>query len=187
MSRDNRTLGRFHLTGLPPAPRGLPQIEVTFDIDANGIVNVAAKDKATGKEQTITISGASGLSKDEVDRMVKEAQSHAADDAGRREMIELRNRADALIHSVEKTYTENKAKLGAESARVESALDAAKKAVSAEDKAELQAATEALEKASHAMAEALYKAGQPDQKTQPSDDGAAKDGEVVDAEYAETT
>ncbi len=133
MSRDNRTLGRFHLTGLPPAPRGLPQIEVTFDIDANGIVNVAAKDKATGKEQTITISGASGLSKDEVDRMVKEAQSHAADDAGRREVIELRNRADALIHSVEKTYTENRAKLGAESAMVESALEAAKKAVTAEN------------------------------------------------------
>jgi molecular chaperone DnaK len=186
MSRDNRTLGRFHLTGLPPAPRGLPQIEVTFDIDANGIVNVAAKDKATGKEQTITISGASGLSKDEVDRMVKEAQSHAADDAGRREVIELRNRADALIHSVEKTYTENKAKLGADSGNIESALEAAKKAVSGENQAELKAATESLEKASHAMAEALYKAGQSNQNAQPSSDDAVKDGEVVDAEYAET-
>jgi molecular chaperone DnaK len=187
MSRDNRTLGRFHLTGLPAAPRGLPQIEVTFDIDANGIVNVAAKDKATGKEQTITISGASGLSKDEVERMVKDAQSHAADDVGRREVIELRNRADALIHSVEKTYTENKAKLGAESARIEAALEAAKKAASAENKADLQTATEELEKASHAMAEVLYKAGQANQNAQPSADGAAKDGEVVDAEYAETT
>jgi molecular chaperone DnaK len=187
MSRDNRTLGRFHLTGLPPAPRGLPQIEVTFDIDANGIVNVAAKDKATGKEQTITISGASGLNKDEVDRLVKEAQAHAADDAGRREVIELRNRADALIHSVEKTYTEHNAKLGAQSATIEAALEAAKKAVSGENKSELQAATEQLEKASHAMAEALYKAGQPQQDAQQSSDGAVKDGEVVDAEYAETT
>ena len=186
MSRDNRTLGRFHLTGLPPAPRGLPQIEVTFDIDANGIVNVAAKDKATGKEQTITISGASGLSKDEVDRMVKEAQSHAADDAGRRETIELRNRADALIHSVEKTYTENKAKLGTESRNIESALEVAKKAVAGENQADLKAATESLEKASHAMAEALYKAGESNQNARPSSDDAVKDGEVVDAEYAET-
>jgi molecular chaperone DnaK len=186
MSRDNRTIGRFHLTGLPPAPRGLPQIEVTFDIDANGIVNVAAKDKATGKEQTITISGASGLSKDEVDRMVKEAQSHAADDAGRREMIELRNRADALIHSVEKTYTENKAKLGTESRNIESALEVAKKAVAGENQADLKVATESLEKASHAMAEALYKAGQSNQNARASSDDAVKDGEVVDAEYAET-
>ncbi|MGH9387801.1 MAG: molecular chaperone DnaK [Vicinamibacterales bacterium] len=187
MSRDNRTLGRFHLTGLPPAPRGLPQIEVTFDIDANGIVNVAAKDKATGKEQTITISGASGLNKAEVDRMVKEAQAHAADDAGRREVIELRNRADALIHSVEKTYTENQAKLGAQGATIEAALEAAKKAVSSENRSDLQAATDQLEKASHAMAEALYKAGQPDQNAPQSSDNAVKDGEVVDAEYAETT
>jgi molecular chaperone DnaK len=185
MSRDNRTLGRFHLAGLPPAPRGLPQIEVTFDIDANGIVNVSAKDKATGKQQTITISGASGLSKDEVDRMVKEAQAHAADDAGRREAIELRNRADALIHSVEKTYTENKDRLGAVRTTVESALEAAKKVVGGDNQAELKAAAESLEKASHAMAEALYKAGQPNQHAQQSND-AVKDGEVVDAEYAET-
>jgi molecular chaperone DnaK len=160
---------------------------VTFDIDANGIVNVAAKDKATGKEQTITISGASGLNKAEVDRMVKEAQAHAADDAGRREVIELRNRADALIHSVEKTYTENKTKLGAQGATIEAALEAAKKAVGGEDKSDLQAATDALEKASHAMAEALYKAGQANQNAQQSSGGAVKDGEVVDAEYAETT
>src|SRR5262245_27890071 len=185
MARDNRTLGRFHLAGLPPAPRGLPQIEVTFDIDANGIVNVSAKDKATGKEQTITISGASGLGKGEVDRMVKEAQAHAADDAGRREAIELRNRADALIHSVEKTYTENKNRLAAVSTTVESALDAAKKAVSGDNQDELKAAAESLEKASHAMAEALYKAGQSNQNAQESSD-TVKDGEVVDAEYAET-
>ena len=108
MARDNRTLGRFHLVGLPPAPRGVPQIEVSFDIDANGIVNVAAKDMATGKEQKITISGSSGLSKDEVDRMVKEAESHAADDQARRELIDARNQADSLAYQVEKTVNENR-------------------------------------------------------------------------------
>ncbi|HYB95647.1 MAG TPA: molecular chaperone DnaK [Vicinamibacterales bacterium] len=192
MARDNRTLGRFHLTGLPPAPRGLPQIEVTFDIDANGIVNVTAKDKATGKEQAITISGASGLNKDEVERMVKDAQAHAADDAGRREVIDARNQADALIYSVEKTFTENKAKLGGESAQIESALAKAKEAVKGDDKNAIIAATTELQKASHAMAEALYKQNQPgpggtgtgQNQENPAD--AVKDGEVVDAEFAET-
>src|ERR671937_2440883 len=103
MARDNRTLGRFQLVGLPPAPRGLPQIEVAFDIDANGIVNVSAKDLATGKEQKITISGSSGLSKDEVNRMVKDAQSHAAEDQQRRDLIDARNAADSLAYQVEKT------------------------------------------------------------------------------------
>ena len=111
MARDNRTLGRFQLVGLPPAPRGVPQIEVAFDIDANGIVNVAAKDMATGKEQKITISGSSGLSKDEVDRMVKEAESHAADDQARRELIDARNQADSLAYQVEKTVNENRDKI----------------------------------------------------------------------------
>ncbi len=193
MARDNRTLGRFHLTGLPPAQRGLPQIEVTFDIDANGIVNVTAKDKATGKEQAITISGASGLNKDEVERLVKDAQAHAADDAGRRETIDARNQADALIYSVEKTFTENKAKLGGEAAQVESALAKAKDAVKGDDKDAITAATNDLQKASHAMAEALYKAqsetGNRDQGTGNRQDNpadAVKDGEVVDAEFAET-
>jgi molecular chaperone DnaK len=193
MARDNRTLGRFHLAGLPPAMRGLPQIEVTFDIDANGIVNVTAKDKATGKEQAITISGASGLNKDEVERMVKDAQAHAADDAGRRETIDARNQADALIYSVEKTFTENKAKLGAEAAQVESALAQAKEAVKGDDKNAITAATNELQKASHAMAEALYKEqaqtgnrepGAGSRQDNPAD--AVKDGEVVDAEFAET-
>ena len=111
LARDNRTLGRFHLVGLPPAPRGVPQIEVAFDIDANGIVNVSAKDMATGKEQKITISGSSGLSKDEVDRMVKDAQSHAAEDQARRELIDARNQADALAYQVEKTVNENREKV----------------------------------------------------------------------------
>ncbi|HEX4914093.1 MAG TPA: molecular chaperone DnaK, partial [Vicinamibacterales bacterium] len=182
MARDNRTLGRFHLTGLPPAMRGLPQIEVTFDIDANGIVNVTAKDKATGKEQAITISGASGLNKDEVERMVKDAQAHAADDAGRRETIDARNQADALIYSVEKTFTENKAKLGAEAAQVENALAKAKEAVKGDDKNAITAATNELQKASHAMAEALYKAQGSTQQAPAQDNpaDAVKDGEVVD-------
>ena len=123
LARDNRTLGRFHLVGLPPAPRGVPQIEVAFDIDANGIVNVTAKDMATGKEQKITISGSSGLSKDEVDRMVKDAQSHAAEDQARRELIDARNQADALAYQVEKTVNENREKLPVgELSKVEAAI-----------------------------------------------------------------
>ena len=183
LARDNRTLGRFHLAGLPPAPRGLPQVEVTFDIDANGIVSVVAKDKATGKEQTITISGASGLSKDEVDRMVKDAQAHASDDVGRREVIDARNQADALIYNVEKTFTENKDKLGAEASRIESALETARTAVKSDSKDQITAAMDDLQKASHAMAEVLYKAQQPGAGGQ---DAGVKEGEVVDAEFAET-
>ena len=143
LARDNRTLGRFQLTGLPPAPRGVPQIEVTFDIDANGIVSVKAADKATGKEQAITISGASGLSKDEVARMVKDAEAHAADDQTRRETIDARNQADALIYQVEKTFTESKARLGAaEASRVESALGAAKEAVKGDDAGSIRSAND---------------------------------------------
>ncbi|MEO8681183.1 MAG: molecular chaperone DnaK [Vicinamibacterales bacterium] len=183
---DNRTLGRFHLTGLPPAPRGLPQVEVTFDIDANGIVNVAAKDKATGKEQTITISGASGLGKDEVERMVKDSEAHASEDAGRREAIDARNQADALIYSVEKSFNENKDKLGAVYAQIQSALETAKAVVKADDTKAITAATAELQKASHAMAEALYKAQEPAKGAPKTDDNAVKDGEVVDAEFAET-
>jgi molecular chaperone DnaK len=176
LARDNRTLGRFQLTGLPPAPRGVPQIEVTFDIDANGIVSVKAADKATGKEQAITISGASGLSKDEVARMVKDAEAHAADDQTRRETIDARNQADALIYQVEKTLTESKATLGAaEASRVESALAAAKEAVKGDDAASIRSATTALQQASHSMADALYRSP----GAQPADNDV-KEGEVVD-------
>jgi molecular chaperone DnaK len=190
LARDNRTLARFQLVGLPPAPRGLPQIEVSFDIDANGIVNVAAKDKATGKEQAITISGSSGLAKDEVERMVKDAEAHATEDQARREQIEARNQADALIYSTEKTLNENKAKLGAtETSGVESALAAAKDAVKSEDVDKIRSAATELQQASHAMAEALYKATQ----SQPSagaatsgDESSVKEGEVVDEEFAGT-
>ncbi|HTM33951.1 MAG TPA: molecular chaperone DnaK [Vicinamibacterales bacterium] len=187
-ARDNRTLGRFHLVGLPAAPRGVPQIEVTFDIDANGIVHVAAKDKATGKEQTITISGSSGLDKNEVDRMVKDAEAHAADDQSRREAIDARNQVDTLVYSVEKTLHESRTRLDASLiGRVESALEAARAAVKGDDKDAITRAGDELQQASHAMAEALYKAQgsqAPGDPAQGSPD--VKDAEVVDAEFAET-
>jgi molecular chaperone DnaK len=184
MARDNRTLGRFQLVGLPPAPRGVPQIEVAFDIDANGIVNVTAKDVATGKEQKITISGSSGLSKDDVDRMVKDAQAHAADDTTRREVIDARNQADSLAYSVEKTINENRDRLPAVDVnRVESAIAAVREAVKAENLASIRATSEELQKASHAIAEQLYKQQGPGPGPQGSDrqDNDVKEGEVVDA------
>ena len=134
LARDNRTLGRFQLVGLPPAPRGVPQIEVAFDIDANGIVNVTAKDMATGKEQKITISGSSGLSKDDVDRMVKEAQSHASEDQARRDLIDARNQADSLAYQVEKTVNENREKVPVgELSRIEAAIADVRKAAQGDD------------------------------------------------------
>jgi molecular chaperone DnaK len=189
LARDNRTLGRFHLVGLPPAPRGLPQVEVSFDIDANGIVKVTAKDMATGKEQNITISGSGGLSKDDVDRMVKEAQSHASDDQARRDLIDARNRADSLAYQVEKTISENREKIAVgELSSIESAIADARKAIEADDITAITATTERLEKASHAIADQLYKAAQgaPASGAQGSPNSNVKDAEVVDAEYAET-
>ncbi len=187
-ARDNRTLGRFHLVGLPSAPRGVPQVEVSFDIDANGIVSVAATDKATGKAQTITINGASGLSKEDVDRMVKDAASHAAADEARRQVIDARNQVDALAYSAEKTLAENRSALPAEHvARLETAVEAARIAVKGDDKDAISRAGDELRQASHQAAEALYRAqaaGQPNQAS--AGDGDVKDAEVVDAEYAET-
>src|SRR6266550_1639982 len=151
LARDNRTLGRFHLVGLPPAPRGLPQIEVSFDIDANGIVNVAATDKATGKEQKITISGSGGLSRNDVDRMVKEAQSHASEDQARRDLIDARNQADSLAYQVEKTVNDNRAKVAVgELSKIEAAIADLRKISETEDLAAIRKATEALQHASHA-------------------------------------
>ncbi len=188
LARDNRTLGRFHLVGLPPAPRGVPQIEVAFDIDANGIVNVTARDMATGKEQKITISGSSGLAKDEVDRMVKDAQSHAAEDQARRELIDARNHADALAYQVEKTVNENRQKVAVgELSNVEAAIAAVRKATEGDDLAAIKMATAALERVSHALAEALYKDSSGAQGTPGSQSSGVRDAEVVDAEYAETT
>jgi molecular chaperone DnaK len=189
LARDNRTLGRFHLTGLPAAPRGVPQIEVAFDIDANGIVSVSAKDIATGQEQKITISGASGLSKDEVDRLVKEAQSHASEDQARRDLIDARNQADSLAYQVEKTVNENREKVAVgDLSKVEAAIAEVRRVTQADDLAAIKKATEELQRASHAMAEQLYKATQNTsgpQAAPPSAGSNVKDGEVIDAEYAE--
>jgi molecular chaperone DnaK len=186
LAQDNRTLGRFQLVGLPSAPRGVPQVEVAFDIDANGIVNVTAKDMATGKEQKITISGSSGLSKDDVDRMVKEAQSHASEDQTRRDLIDARNQADSLAYQVEKTVNDNREKVAVgELSTIEAAIADLRKVSQTEDLAGIKSATEALQKASHAMAEQLYKT-QGSQGSQGSGGSNVKDAEVVDAEYAET-
>jgi molecular chaperone DnaK len=187
MARDNRTLGRFQLVGLPAAPRGVPQVEVAFDIDANGIVNVTAKDVATGKEQKITISSSSGLSTDEVDRMVQDAQAHAAEDQSRRDVIDARNTADSLSYATEKTVNENRDRLPADDvARIEAAVNAAREAAKGEDLAAIRRATVELQKSSHALAEQLYKQAQNDSRAQggggagaPDDD--VKEGEVVDA------
>jgi molecular chaperone DnaK len=188
MARDNRTLGRFHLVGLPPAPRGTPQIEVSFDIDANGIVNVSAKDMATGKEQKITISGSRGLSKEDVDRMVKDAQSHAADDHKRREVIDARNQADSLAYSVEKTLAENRDKVAAgDASRIESLIADLRQAAQSENLDAIKRSMDELQRASHAIAEQLYKGQSQGPQGSPSSTGPdVKDAEVVDGEYAET-
>ena len=186
MARDNRTLGRFQLAGLPPAPRGLPQIEVAFDIDANGIVSVSAKDQGTGREQKITITSSSGLSKDDVDRLVRDAASHADEDKKRRELIDARNQADALAYQVEKTVGENRSKLSeADGRRLDNAIAEARQAAGTEDVERIKRATEQLQQASHAMAQALYQQAQPG--GQASGGGGpqgadVKEGEVVDAE-----
>jgi molecular chaperone DnaK len=194
MARDNRPLGKFHLTGLPPAPRGVPQIEVTFDIDANGIVNVSAKDMATNKEQKITITASSGLSKDEVDRMMKEAESHAEDDRKRKEEIETRNQADQAIYVGEKTLRDSGDKLGAaERAAIESAINDLKSSIEQNDIAGMKKRMEALNQAQHKAAEAMYRAasGQPGGGEQGpgagqgASTGSASNGDVIDAEVVE--
>ena len=169
LARDNRLLGVFQLVGIPPAPRGIPQIEVTFDIDANGILNVTAKDRATNNEQKITITSSSGLSKDEVEKMAKDAESHSADDRKERDHIEARNRADAMVYNVEKTLKDHRSKISdAEAHEIEAALEETKKAMGAGDADKLNAATDKLTQASHKLAEAMYK-----QAGQPGADGAA--------------
>ena len=193
LARDNRTLGRFHLVGLPPAPRGLPQIEVTFDIDANGIVNVSAKDLGTGKEQKITITASSGLSKDEVDRMMKEAESHADEDKRRREEIEARNRADQAVYGAERMLQDAGDKLPAsERQAVERATEELKKAIGANDTASINRAMEELTRAQHKAAEALYRHSQgggagpagPEPGAGQTTGAPPKD-EVIDAEVVD--
>ena len=162
MARDNRTLGKFHLSGLPAAPRGVPQVEVTFDIDANGIVNVSAKDLGTGKEQKITITASSGLNKDEVERMMKEAESHADEDKKRREEIEARNRADQAVYGAERMLKDSGDKLSASDKQtIEAAIEAVKKAGESNDAAAIQRALDQLTSAQHKAAESLYRQTQP--------------------------
>jgi len=196
LARDNRTLGKFHLTGIPPAPRGVPQIEVTFDIDANGILNVTAKDNATGKDQKITITSSSGLSKEEVERMAKEADAHSAEDKAKREEIESRNQLDTLVYSVEKMLREQGDKIsGSERGDVENAIADAKKALESNDKSSMDQARERLTQASHKLAEQMYKAAQPQGAPgagptagpTPGSNGEAqkKDEGVIDAEYVD--
>jgi molecular chaperone DnaK len=196
LARDNRLLGVFQLVGIPPAPRGIPQIEVTFDIDANGILNVTAKDRATNNEQKITITSSSGLSKDEVEKMAKDAESHSADDRKQRDQIEARNRADAMVYNVEKTLKEHRAKISdAEAKEIEAALEETKKVMHENDPDKLNAATDKLTQASHKLAEAMYKsAGQPGAGGAAGAAGASGDGQqgqskpkddVVDAEFVD--
>jgi len=193
MSKDNRTLGRFHLMGIPPAPRGIPQVEVTFDIDANGILHVAAKDRATGQEQKIQITSSSGLSDDEIDRMVKEAQSHQEEDAQKRSEIDARNKLDALVYSTEKLITENKEKLPeAEITTINEVLTDCKRALEEGGKEKLESAYERLTQASHQLAAKLYEAagqqGTPQESAsaQPGEGSPeSSDEEVIDAEYVD--
>jgi molecular chaperone DnaK len=175
MAADNKTLGKFHLVGIPPAPRGVPQVEVTFDIDANGIVNVSAKDMGTGREQKITITASSGLSKDEIDRMMKDAESHSADDEKKKGVIEAKNRLDGLTYSVEKTFSENKEKLdSAAASEIEAALSESKTALNSDDATTMDNAFNRLQTASHKLAEVLYsQAG--------ASGGEATGGEQADA------
>jgi molecular chaperone DnaK len=198
MAKDNRTLGKFHLVGIPPAPRGMPQIEVTFDIDANGIVNVSAKDLATSKEQKITITASSGLSKDEIEKMKQDAQSHADEDQKNREKIEAKNKLDSLIYNTEKILKENREKVSdSDASTLDSALSKAKKTLeTSSDASELNAAFDELTHASHRLAEIMYQqtasqtpphgqAGGGPSGGGPKQEKGKKEDEVIDAEYVD--
>jgi molecular chaperone DnaK len=199
LARDNRTLGRFHLIGLPPAPRGVPQIEVAFDLDANGILNVSAKDMATSKEQKITISGQGTLAKDDIDKMVKEAQAHAEEDKRKREEIEARNSADARVYQVEKLLDENRDKVSADDDRnIRAAVEDVKKAVAEGGAERINEALQKLDKSTHHLAELLYQkagaaaAGGPGgaeaaggQAAGDSAGGGSNAGDVIDAEFVD--
>ncbi len=201
MARDNRLLGVFQLVGIPPAPRGIPQIEVTFDIDANGILNVTAKDRATNNEQKITITSSSGLSKDEVEKMAKDAESHSAEDRKQKDTIEARNRADAMVYNIEKMLKEHREKISESDAKnVEAAIEETKKAIAEGDADHINQATDKLTQASHKLAEAMYKsatpppggegaapgAGAPGGESSTAGDGAGqKKDNVVDAEFVD--
>lgn len=190
MAGDNRTLGKFHLVGIPPAPRGMPQIEVTFDIDANGIVNVSARDKGTGREQKITITASSGLSKDEIDKMMKDAESHAEDDKRKREAVETKNHLDSMIFNTEKIISENREKIPVGLiSEAETAITDAKKIVEANTSDQFQAQLDNLTRISHRIAESLYQqqasGAEPEAQSQAAGAGAGTGGndDVIDAEY----
>ena len=201
MASDNKTLGKFHLVGIPPAPRGVPQVEVTFDIDANGIVNVSAKDVGTGREQKITITASSGLSKEEIDKMMKDAEAHAGEDEKKKAAIEARNRLDGLVYSVEKSFSENKEKLDATAAGdIESAIADAKSALGGDDVDAMNNAFDKLQTASHKLAEVLYSqagaaqggddtggehASSASAGADSSSAAASDEGDVIDAEYVD--
>jgi molecular chaperone DnaK len=193
MARGNKSLGQFNLTDIPTAPRGMPQIEVTFDIDANGILHVSARDKATGKENKIKIQASSGLTEQEIQRMVKDAEENAEEDRKAHELVEARNQCDHIVHSVKKSLKEHGDKMGAdEKARIEQALKEAEESLKSDDKATIDAKTQALAQAAHKLAEILYKEEQAKQQGQqpvagePAAEGAKKEeGNVVDAEYTE--
>ena len=192
MSGDNRTLGRFHLEGLPPAPRGVPQVEVTFDIDADGILSVLARDKATGKEQKISITGQSGLSESEIDQMVDDAKKHEADDKKKKEDIELRNQAETMVYQTEKTLGEHKDKLEeSDVSTLEAAIADCKAALEGEDADKIKSCTEALTQASHKLAEVMYQeatqdGGGPAAGAPSGEEGVdGGDDDVIDAEYEE--
>ena len=196
MAGNNRTLGRFHLVGIPLAPRGIPQIEVTFDIDANGILNVSAKDLATNREQKITITSSSGLVKDEIEKMVKEAEAHAKEDRKKREEVDLRNQADAMAYNTEKILRENRDKIPDSDAKeIEAAIEETKKSINSGSKEQIQAALDRLTKASHKLAEVMYqKTTAQQQASAQSAEGSAEAGtkkegkpeeEVIDAEYTD--
>jgi molecular chaperone DnaK len=189
MASDNRTLGRFHLDGIPPAPRGIPQIEVTFDIDANGILHVSAKDKATGKEQSIRITASSGLSKDEVEKMKRDATEHAADDKKKKESVEIRNQADNLIFQTKKQMEEMKDKLSSDSkSKLENAIKVVEDAIASNNSDQIKSATESLNKIWNEVASELYQKASQQPGAEPQDSGAKQQGkpdekEVQDASY----
>jgi molecular chaperone DnaK len=187
MAADNKMLGQFDLMGIPPSPRGVPQIEVSFDIDANGIVNVQAKDKATGKEQQIRIQASGGLSETDIEKMVKDAESHADDDKKRRAQVEAKNHAEALVHATEKALSEHGSKVGeAERTAIENAMADLKEALKGDDPAAITAKSNALAQASMKLGEAMYKQGQGGEGGADAAAGeAGKKDDVVDAEFTE--
>jgi molecular chaperone DnaK len=184
----NKTIGRFELVGIPAAPRGVPQVEVTFDIDANGILHVAAKDLGTGKEQSIRITASSGLSKEEIEKMVQDAEAHAGEDKQKKELVEVRNQADGLAYTTEKTLKEHGDKVDEETRKaIEKALEELKKAMEGDDSADIKQKTEALATASHKLAEAMYKqeAAEGAAPEGAAEEAGAADEGVVDAEFEE--